>query len=93
MTGVQTCALPISEPAYSLASDVLEDYAQKQGYTLVLDESQQGGPVLVAVSQADITKAVVDAYNLKSGVPALPAHPTAAAPRSAPQSAKPATAQ
>jgi outer membrane protein len=73
--------------------DVLEDYAQKQGYTLVLDESQQGGPVLVAVSQADITKAVVDAYNLKSGVPALPAHPTAAAPRSAPQSAKPATAQ
>src|SRR5208283_1302451 len=28
--------------------DVLVSYAQKQGYALVLDESQQEGPVLVA---------------------------------------------
>jgi outer membrane protein len=73
--------------------DVMETYAQKEGYTLVLDESQQGGPVLVAVSQADITRAVIDAYNLKSGVPAMPAPAKATAPRTVPQSAKPAPAQ
>jgi outer membrane protein len=73
--------------------DVLVSYAQKQGYTLVLDESQQSGPVLVATPPTtDITKAVIAAYNLKSGVPAATAQPAAAAPKPAPQPAKPATA-
>lgn len=73
--------------------DVLVSYAQKQGYTLVLDESQQEGPVLVASPPTtDITKAVIAAYNLKSGVPALTAQPGAAAPKPAAQPAKPATA-
>jgi outer membrane protein len=60
---------------------VMTDYAQKHGYTLVLDatEQQQQAPtVLYALPSTDITKAVIDAYNEKSGIPAPP--PAAAAP-------------
>jgi outer membrane protein len=72
--------------------DVLVSYAQKQGYTLVLDESQQNGIVLVASAPtSDITKEVISAYNLKSGVPAPAAQP-AAAPKPPSQPTKPATA-
>jgi outer membrane protein len=62
--------------------DVLASYAQQQGYTLVLDVSQQQNPILFALPNTDITQAVVDAYNVKSGVPAPPpsATPSAAAP-------------
>lgn len=52
---------------------VMTDYAQKHGYTLVLDAgSQQDTTVLYAVPSTDITKAVIEAYNLKSGIPAPP---------------------
>ena len=66
--------------------DVVNTYAQQQGFTLVLDETsnqQQAPVVLYAAGNSDITKAVIDAYNLKSGVPAPPAQPAAAAPRPA----------
>jgi outer membrane protein len=61
---------------------VMTDYAQKHGYTLVLDASeqqQQAPTVLYALPSTDITKPVIDAYNEKSGVPA-PAAPAAATP-------------
>ena len=73
--------------------DVLTAYAQLQGFTLVLDRTanqQQAPVVLYASDNTDITKAVIDAYNLKSGVPAPPAQPAAAAPR--PAAKPPATA-
>jgi outer membrane protein len=76
----------------SKVGDVMTDYASKHGYTLVLDASQsQDSPtVLYAVPSIDITKAVIEAYNEKSGVPAPPpAAPEAPAPQSAP---RPATA-
>lgn len=66
--------------------DVLASYAQQQGYTLVLDgsSSQQQAPVVLFATEAtNITKAVIDAYNVKSGVPAPPAQPAAAAPKPA----------
>ena len=65
--------------------DVLIDYAQKQGFTLVLDggEMQQGPFVLYSVPSTDISKAIVDAYNLKSGVSAPASLPAAPAPRPA----------
>jgi outer membrane protein len=63
--------------------DVLSSYAQQQGYTLVLDVAQQQTPVLYATDSTYITKAVIDAYNLKSGVPAPPAQPVAAATKPA----------
>lgn len=65
----------------SLASkvyDVMQSYAEQQGITLVLDVSQEQTPVLYAANGSDITKAVIEAYNVKSGVPAPP--PSAAAP-------------
>ena len=61
--------------------DVLAGYAQKEGYTLVLDVAQQQNPVLYASDSTNITKPIIDAYNLKSGVPAPPAQPAAAAPK------------
>jgi outer membrane protein len=60
--------------------DVLASYAQQHGYTLVLDVAQQQTPVLYANESTNITKAVIDAYNVKSGVPAPPA-PAPAAPK------------
>ena len=66
--------------------DVLASYAKQQGITLVLDVSQQQTPVLYAGDATNITKQIIDAYNLKSGVPAPPpgapepARPTAKPP-------------
>jgi outer membrane protein len=60
--------------------DVLASYAQQQGFTLVLDVAQQQSPVIYASESTNITKAVIDAYNVKSGVPAPPAPPAGAAP-------------
>jgi outer membrane protein len=73
--------------------DVLSMYAQQQGYTLVLDGSgsqQQAPVVLFAGQNIDITKAVIDAYNVKSGVPAPPPQPAATAPKPAATAPKPA---
>jgi outer membrane protein len=76
--------------------DVMSNYAQQQGYTLVLDISQQQSPVLYALPSTEITQAVVDAYNVKSGVPAPPApaagstpKPSAAAPKPSSTAPKP----
>lgn len=70
--------------------DVLADYAKQQGYTMVIDASeqqQQAPTVLYHVPSSDISQAIVDAYNAKSGVPAPP--PSApSAPR--PAASKPA---
>ena len=68
--------------------DVLSTYAQQQGFTLVLDVSQQQNPVLYAHESTNITKAILDAYNVKSGVPAPPTQPAASAP--APAAPRPA---
>jgi len=61
--------------------DVLNTYAKEQGFTVVIDatENQQQAPlVLYAAPSSDITKAIVDAYNAKSGVPAPPPQAPAA---------------
>jgi outer membrane protein len=63
---------------------LLLDYSKQQGFTLVIDASQseqQAPLVLYAAPTTDITKAVLDAYNTKSGVPAPPpGTPNAPAP-------------
>jgi outer membrane protein len=70
---------------------VLIDYAKQQGYTLVLDGGQQDAAVILyANTSTDITKALIDAYNVKSGIPAPPPQPTAAAPRPAAAAPRPA---
>lgn len=57
---------------------VLDTYANQNKFTLVLDTSAQQTPVLWANQSSDITKAVVEAYNAKSGVPPQPAAGTTA---------------
>ena len=52
--------------------DVLNDYSKQHGFTLVLDIAQQQTPVLYASDSTNITKAIIEAYNMKSGVPAPP---------------------
>jgi outer membrane protein len=65
--------------------EVMIAFAQQQGFTLVLDAGQQNSNVLWANQSTDITKAVIEAYNTKSGVPPPPAGvPSAPSPRSAP---------
>jgi outer membrane protein len=60
---------------------LMTDYAQKHGYTLVLDASdEQNATVLYAVESTNITKAVIDAYNAKSGIPAPPQGAGASSP-------------
>lgn len=72
--------------------DVMQSYAEKQGFTLVLDTSSQQSPVLFASQGTNITKAVIDAYNLKSGVPAPPAaDQSAPGATAAPRPTRPAT--
>ena len=66
---------------------VLDTYSAANKFTVVLDAGgQQNSPVLWASPATDITKAIVEAYNTKSGVPAQPASASGppAAPRSAP---------
>jgi len=76
--------------------DVMQAYAELHGYTLVLDVSQQQSPVLYASTATNITKDIIDAYNVKSGVPAPPASASTGvdaprpAPRTAPKPAAPA---
>jgi outer membrane protein len=72
---------------------VLDAYSNQNKFTMVLDTSAQQTPVLWANQASDITKNVVDAYNVKSGVPPQPAAGAApAAPRpstSAPRTTTP----
>ncbi len=78
----------------SLASkvyDVMQAYAELHGYTLVLDVSAQQTPVLYASTATNITKEIIDAYNVKSGIPAPPAQPASGAPE-APRPTTPHTA-
>ena len=49
---------------------VLQDYCQANGYGAVFDMSSQQTPVVWASKTADISEAVVQEYNQKSGVPA-----------------------
>jgi outer membrane protein len=72
--------------------EVMVSYVQQQGFTLVLDAGQQSSNVLWFTPTTDITKAVIDAYNTKSGVPAPPPSvPSAPAPRATPGTSHPTT--
>lgn len=52
---------------------LMSDYAEKHGYTLVLDAGdQQTQTVLYSLPAMDITKEIIEAYNTKSGIPAPP---------------------
>jgi outer membrane protein len=70
----------------------MRKYVQDNGFTLLLDVSGQQSPVLWAIPQTDVTEAVINAYNVASGVAAPPpSAPSASRPRSttAPKPAAP----
>jgi outer membrane protein len=48
----------------------VDTYAKEHGYSIVLDRDQQVPLVLYANESSDITKAIIEAYNVKSGIPA-----------------------
>ena len=53
---------------------VMKTYVQQHDYSVVLDAGQAQNPTVIYASPTtDITKAVIEAYNVKSGVPAPPA--------------------
>lgn len=73
----------------SKVGEVLVAYAQQHGFTLVLDGgNQEAQAVLYASPSTDITKTIIDAYNLKSGVPAPTQQSAVPSPR--PAAPKPA---
>ena len=78
----------------SKMAPVIVKYAQDNGFAMIVDTSNPWpqSPILWYGEAGDITKAVVDLYNEKSGVPA-PAAPGAAAKPAAqkPPATKPAT--
>ena len=71
---------------------VIVKYASDKGFGAILDTSKPwpDGPVLWAAPSVDITKAIVDAYNVQSGVPA-PARPAASKPATSGATTKPAS--
>ena len=83
----------IAKVAQKLGPVVMK-YVQQNGYTMLLDnngqQQQGGGLTLLWAPGADISQAIVDAYNASSGVPA-PAAPAGAKPASTtPAAPKPA---
>jgi outer membrane protein len=79
---------------------IIVKYAGDKGFGLIMDTSNPWpqGPVLWAGPSVDITKAIVDAYNAQSGVPAptrpitaKPAGTTGARPTAPAGGTKPAT--
>jgi len=76
---------------------MIVDYAKNNGFALIIDASQNNqwpnGPVLWTSGALDITKPVVDAYNVKSGVPApaKPAGGTGAKPAGVGATSRPST--
>lgn len=59
----------------------LDKYAKENGYAVILDVSNPQSGVLWAGASSDVTKDIVDAYNVESGVP--PPAPVPAAPKPA----------
>ncbi len=63
------------------------DYAKNNGFALIIDTSRNNqwpnGAVIWNGGGLDVTKVIVDAYNVKSGVPAPAAKPAASATRPA----------
>ena len=69
---------------------VVQAYVQQNGFTILLDVSnQQSSPVMWIDQRTDITRAVIDIYNTKSGVAAPPPTAPSAGRPTAPRSTTP----
>jgi outer membrane protein len=70
--------------------DFVNGWAGQNGYSLIVESGTQTSNVIFANPGLDITATVLDAYNVKSGVPAPP-NPTAA-PAQTPRTTPPSSA-
>lgn len=76
-------------------SGVTKTYVQQNGFTLLLDVSNQASNVMWAVPSTDVTQAIVEAYNKSSGMAAPPpsapsaSRPPTSAPRPTPRATTP----
>ncbi len=61
--------------------EIIDRYARENGYTVVLDSSAQGTPVVYGSSQSNITQQIVQLYD--QAHPVKNAAPAAAAPKKA----------
>ncbi|MBV9072615.1 MAG: OmpH family outer membrane protein [Acidobacteria bacterium] len=75
----QTQSNEIAQRIGSKLMQTVQNYAQQNGYAVVMDYSSQQSPILWAAPSTDITKPVIEAYNQVSGIPA-PAVSKPAAP-------------
>jgi outer membrane protein len=77
----QTQQNEIAQRILQKMAPIIVKYAGDKGFGLIMDTSNPWpqGPVLWAGPSVDITKAIVDAYNAQSGVPA-PARPVTTKP-------------
>lgn len=71
---------------------VIDKYAQANGFAIILDVSTQNTPVLYASNTVDVTKDIIDLYDktnfAASAAPAAPAAPKPAAAAPKPAAAK-----
>ena len=84
----------IAQKILQKMAPLIVKYANENGYGVIIDTSNPwpNGPVLWAGQSVDITKAVVDAYNAQSGVPApIRSSTTPSRPSAAHSTTKPAT--
>jgi outer membrane protein len=74
----------IENKILSKMAPIIQKYVSDNGYGLLLDTSQgwPRGPVMVSGPSMDITQAIVEAYNVQSGVPAPAATGATAKPKS-----------
>jgi Skp family chaperone for outer membrane proteins len=73
-------------------SITLKNYVAQNGFTLLLDVSNQSSAVMWALPSTDVTDAVIQAYNTASGVAAPPpAAPSAGRPSGGSTTPKPTT--
>jgi outer membrane protein len=71
---------------------VIDKYAQANGFAIVFDVSNQNTPVLYAANQVDITKEIIDLYDKTIFTPVpvgAPVRPAGAPPAAAPKPAAP----
>ena len=71
---------------------VIDKYAQSNGFSIVLDVSNPNTPVLYASNTIDITKEVIDLYDKTAGTAPAAAAPAKPAPLAPPAAPKPAAA-
>ena len=77
---VQTQQKELADQIMRKIYQTLDKYAKENGFAVILDISNPQTPVVWAGASTIVTKDIVDAYNVESGVPAPAPAPAASKP-------------